>query len=115
MKKKAEQKKQFINQLKIRCQSISLESLEKFQAQIKYLGLKAGFFYSSINLPVRLKKINVLKSPHVNKKARDQFEIRFYNRLIILSSFNHNENFLLALKNLLKEDISFKISLEKNV
>ena len=35
-----------------------------------------------IPLPTRLEKFTVNKSPHVNKKSRDQFEIRTHNRLL---------------------------------
>jgi len=35
-----------------------------------------------IPLPVRKEKFTILISPHVNKKARDQYEIRTYKRLI---------------------------------
>ncbi|WP_018298950.1 30S ribosomal protein S10 [Fangia hongkongensis] len=35
-----------------------------------------------IPLPVRKERYTVLISPHVNKKARDQYEIRTHKRLI---------------------------------
>lgn len=35
-----------------------------------------------INLPNKKKKTTVLKSPHVNKKSREQFEIRYYKRIL---------------------------------
>lgn len=35
--------------------------------------------YSFISLPTSKKRVTLLKSPHVNKKAREQFEIRAYN------------------------------------
>jgi small subunit ribosomal protein S10 len=35
-----------------------------------------------IPLPVRKERFTVLTSPHVNKDARDQYEIRTYKRLI---------------------------------
>ena len=35
-----------------------------------------------IPLPVRKERFTVLISPHVNKKARDQYEIRTHKRLI---------------------------------
>ncbi|MDE4994431.1 30S ribosomal protein S10, partial [Francisella tularensis subsp. holarctica] len=35
-----------------------------------------------IPLPVRKEKFTILISPHVNKKARDQYEIRPHKRLI---------------------------------
>ena len=35
-----------------------------------------------IPLPTRINKITVLRSPHVNKKSREQFEMRTHKRLI---------------------------------
>ncbi len=35
-----------------------------------------------IPLPTRIEKFNVLKSPHVNKDAQDQYEIRTHKRLV---------------------------------
>ena len=35
-----------------------------------------------IPLPTRIEKFTVLRSPHVNKKAREQFEIRTHKRLL---------------------------------
>ena len=33
-------------------------------------------------LPTRIERFDLLRSPHVNKKARDQFEIRTHQRLM---------------------------------
>lgn len=38
-----------------------------------------------IPLPTRKQKFCVLKSPHVNKKAREQFEIRTHKRLMYIT------------------------------
>lgn len=35
-----------------------------------------------IPLPTRIEKYTVLRSPHVNKKSREQFEIRTHKRVI---------------------------------
>ncbi|MFT4717967.1 MAG: small subunit ribosomal protein S10 [Rickettsiales bacterium] len=37
-----------------------------------------------VPLPTKIKKFTVLKSPHVNKDSREQFEIRSYKRLLII-------------------------------
>jgi ribosomal protein S10 len=41
--------------------------------------------YSVVCLPKKITRFTVLKSPHVNKTARDQFEMITYKRLIILN------------------------------
>ena len=35
-----------------------------------------------VPLPTRVERYTVLRSPHVNKKSREQFEIRTHKRLI---------------------------------
>ena len=35
-----------------------------------------------IPLPTRIEKFTVLRSPHIDKKSREQFEIRTHNRLM---------------------------------
>jgi small subunit ribosomal protein S10 len=35
-----------------------------------------------VPLPTRIQKVTVLRSPHVDKKSREQFEIRTHKRLI---------------------------------
>ena len=35
-----------------------------------------------VPLPTSINKFTVLRSPHVNKKAREQFEMRTHKRLI---------------------------------
>ncbi len=35
-----------------------------------------------IPLPTKIEKYTLLRSPHVNKKARDQFEIRTHKRVL---------------------------------
>ena len=38
--------------------------------------------HGPIPLPTRIERYTVLRSPHVNKKSRQQFEIRTHKRLI---------------------------------
>ena len=41
-----------------------------------------------IPFPRKIKKVTVLRSPHIDKKARDQFEIRTYSRLVDIIDCN---------------------------
>ena len=38
-----------------------------------------------IPLPVKINRYTVLRSPHVNKKSREQFEMRSFKRLLEIS------------------------------
>ena len=41
-----------------------------------------------IPLPTNLRRMTVLRSPHVNKKSREQFEIRTHKRIIDINDAN---------------------------
>ena len=38
----------------------------------------------SISLPTKIQRYTVLRSPHIDKKSREQFEIRHYKKLLII-------------------------------
>ena len=38
-----------------------------------------------IPLPTRIERYTVLRSPHIDKKSREQFEIRTHKRLVLIS------------------------------
>ena len=63
---------------------LSLKSLNKNILKIYCFYLKKIFNFLKINysllyLPTKNSRITLIKSPHVNKKAREQFEIKFYS------------------------------------
>jgi small subunit ribosomal protein S10 len=60
-----------------------------------------GNFVGPVPLPTKLRRYCVLTSPHVNKKARDHFEIRTHRRIIDLP-----EPDCVTIANLKKLDIS---------
>ncbi len=51
-----------------------------------------------VPLPTRIEKFVVTRSPHVDKKSREQFEIRTHKRLIDI--FEHNPQTIDALMKL---------------
>ena len=63
-----------------------------------FLGIKNMI---KIELPEKKKKITVLRSPHIDKKSQEQFEIRNYKTNIIfnIKEFNTSLLFLQILKN----------------
>lgn len=57
--------------------------LDKSLVEIVETAKRTGAKISGpILLPTRIKKYTVLRSPHVDKKSREQFEIRIHKRLI---------------------------------
>ena len=55
------------------------ESAAKIVENCKKTGSQVS---GPVPLPTRINKITVLKSPFVNKKSREQFEMRTHKRLI---------------------------------
>jgi small subunit ribosomal protein S10 len=75
---------------------------------------KFGILISGpIRLPTKIKKFTVLRSPHIDKKSREQFEIRTHKRL--LNIFNTKENtintFLKYVEDNLPSGVNLKITL----
>ena len=59
------------------------KSSEKIVKEVKATG---AIVVGPIPLPTKKEKFTVLKSPHVNKKARDQYQLCTYKRLVDIYS-----------------------------
>ncbi|MEE8328660.1 MAG: 30S ribosomal protein S10 [Thermodesulfovibrionia bacterium] len=55
------------------------QSVKEIVETVKRTGAKVS---GPVPLPTKIHKITVLRSPHVDKKSREQFEIRTHKRLI---------------------------------
>lgn len=95
-------------EVRLRYQSFHPKAFDRLKEKIQSL-LKVGF--SSIRLPVKKKRITLLKSPHVNKKARDQYEMRLYNGLILLYVDSLNFAEIDLIRKLFLPNISLKVSI----
>ena len=63
-----------------------------------------------IPLPTNNEKFTVLRSPHVNKKSREQFEIRTHKRLIeIVDPTPHTVDALMKLDLASGVDVEIKL------
>jgi small subunit ribosomal protein S10 len=74
--------------IQIKVKSIDQKSLSIYLVNIQKLLKTLKISYNIFNLPTKQKRITLLKSPHVNITAREQFEIKTYKTLIQMSSFN---------------------------
>ncbi|MCC6464339.1 MAG: 30S ribosomal protein S10 [Planctomycetes bacterium] len=73
-------------QIKIRLEGYDHELLDQSARQIVESAKDSGARVSGpIPLPTRIERYTVLRSPHVDKKSREQFEIRTHKRLIYIS------------------------------
>ena len=74
--------------IKLKLKSLNKEILITYQTYILKVLEKINTKYSIINLPTKIKKITVLKSPHVYKKAREQFQISIFKTTLNISTIN---------------------------
>ncbi len=71
------------DRIRVRLRGFDVELIDQSAKSIVETVLKAGSKISGpIPLPTRINKFTVLRSPHVNKKSREQFEMRTHKRLI---------------------------------
>ena len=69
--------------VRIRMEAYDHEILDHSAVEIVETAKRTGAKVSGpIPLPTRIERYTVLRSPHVNKKSREQVEIRTHKRLI---------------------------------
>ncbi|WP_027357757.1 30S ribosomal protein S10 [Desulforegula conservatrix] len=69
--------------IRIRLRAYDHKLLDQAALDIVDTAKKAGAkIVGPIPLPTRINKFCVLRSPHIDKKSREQFEIRTHKRLI---------------------------------
>ena len=69
--------------IRVKLRSFDVKLLDQSAAKIVMTTKRSGANVAGpIPLPTKIEKFCVLRSPHVNKKAREQFEIRTHKRLI---------------------------------
>lgn len=73
--------------IRIRLKAYDHALLDKSCKEIVEIAKQTGATVSGpIPLPTKRSLYTVLRSPHVNKKSREQFEIRIHKRLIDIKS-----------------------------
>ena len=69
--------------IRIRLKAYDYKLIDQSAAQIVETAKRTGVIVKGpIPLPTRIKHYDILRSPHVNKTSRDQFEIRTHQRLM---------------------------------
>jgi small subunit ribosomal protein S10 len=70
-------------QLRIRLKAFDHRLLDQSTSEIVDTAKRTGARVAGpIPLPTRINKYTVLRGPHVDKKSREQFEIRTHKRLL---------------------------------
>ena len=72
--------------IRIRLKAFDHRVLDQSTSEIVNTAKRTGAeIRGPIPLPTRIEKFTVLRSPHIDKKSREQFEIRTHKRLIFIS------------------------------
>jgi small subunit ribosomal protein S10 len=75
--------------IRIRLRSYDHAVLDQSAGEIVRTARRTGALTSGpVPLPTRRQVYTVLRSPHVDKKSREQFEIRVHKRLIDITQSN---------------------------
>ena len=71
------------DKIRIRLKAYDFRLLDQSTAEIVDTSKRTGADVSGpIPLPTQIQRFTVLRSPHVDKKSREQFEIRTHKRLL---------------------------------
>ncbi len=74
------------HKITIRLEAFDHEALDASATEIVDTAKRTGARVAGpIPLPTRIERYTVLRSPHVDKKSREQFEIRTHKRLIFIT------------------------------
>src|SRR5688572_27232041 len=80
---KQEQRHPPVQKIRIRLKAYDSKLLDQSAGEIVETARRTGARVAGpIPLPTRINKFTVLRSPHVDKKSREQFEIRTHKRML---------------------------------
>lgn len=103
-------------EVRLRLESYNKLKLKLYEMALQDLALKNDFAFCTIKLPVVVKKFNVLRSPHVNKKSKEHYQHKLYRRILVLANVNY-ENFdvIENFHRFFNEDIAVKVFVNSQV
>ncbi|MBS3818675.1 30S ribosomal protein S10 [bacterium] len=79
-----------MDKIRIRLQSFDHRLLDQSVKDILVKAKRTGAQVSGpVPLPTRIHKFCVLRSPNVNKRSREHFEMRIHKRLMDISDYNN--------------------------
>src|SRR5690625_2459522 len=98
--------------IRIRLKAYDYKLIDQSAAEIVDTAKRTGAVVRGpVPLPTRIRRFDVLRSPHVNQTARDQLEMRTHQRLMdIVDSTDKTANTLLRLD--LSSGVDVEIALQ---
>jgi len=71
------------SKIRIRLKAFDHRTIDRSAQEIVETAKRTGaMVHGPIPLPTKIERFTLLRSPHVNKKSRDQFEIRTHKRIM---------------------------------
>ena len=71
------------SKIRIRMEAYDHQALDASASEIvEHAKRTNARVYGPVPLPTRIERYTVLRSPHIDKKSREQFEIRTHKRII---------------------------------
>lgn len=99
-----------IQKIRIRLRGYDHKMLDQSLADIIRTARQTGAKVSGpILLPTEIRRYTVLRSPHVDKKSREQFEMRVHKRLVILEPTAQTVDALMKLDLPAGVDVEIKV------
>lgn len=98
--------------IRIRLKAFDHRSIDKSALEIVETAKRTGALVRGpIPLPTKIERYTLLRSPHVNKTARDQFEIRTHKRIMdIIEPTEKTVDALMKLDLAAGVDVEIKLS-----
>ena len=97
--------------IRIRLKAFDYKLIDQSAQEIVDTAKRTGAIVKGpITLPTKIERYDLLRSPHVNKKSRDQFEIRTHLRLMdILDPTDKTVDALMKLELAAGVDVEIKL------
>lgn len=76
--------------IQLNIQTLNINSFNVYKHFLEKSFKLLNFKYTFFILPKEKKRITLLRSPHVNKTSREQFEIHYYKGIFQIDTFNNN-------------------------
>ncbi len=97
--------------IRIKLKAFDHRLLDQSVKEIVKAAKRSGAAVSGpIPLPTRIKRFTVNRSPHVNKKSREQFEMRTHTRLVDIKEYSPQ-----TIDSLMKLDLASGVDVEIKV
>jgi ribosomal protein S10 len=98
--------------IRIRLKAFDHRLIDRSAAEIVDTAKRTGaLVHGPIPLPTKIERYTLLRSPHVNKTARDQFEIRTHKRIMdIIDPTDKTVDALMKLDLAAGVDVEIKLS-----